>query len=246
LGDLLDLAVNVLTTARTHARTAKEKLSLERILSHLNEFVPETVRRMVEKNPASPEFDEACADLTVLFLDVAGYTKISALYPPQTVNYIIERYFSAFLEIIYAFGGDMNETAGDGLMAIFRGEAEDHAMNASRAALEIRRRTGELNRELKDAIHPLLINTGINTGVAAVGMRRFRSPTGARAVFTATGPTTNLAARIASAARHGDILVGPETARRIGDRCTLFDRGFMSFKNIDEKVRVYSLIPLED
>ena len=60
--------------------------------------------------------------------------------------------------------------------------------------------------------------------------------------FTATGPVTNLAARIASAARHGDILVGPETAHRVGGQMNLFDRGLMSFKNVGEPVHVFSLV----
>ena len=53
---------------------------------------------------------------------------------------------------------------------------------------------------------------------------------------------TNLAARIASAATDGDILVGPETADRIRSKLQVYDRGFMKFKNVKEKVRIFSLI----
>jgi class 3 adenylate cyclase len=60
--------------------------------------------------------------------------------------------------------------------------------------------------------------------------------------FTATGPVTNLAARIASAAKHGDILVGPETASRVGEDIKLFPRGLMNFKNVSEPVQVFSLV----
>lgn len=60
--------------------------------------------------------------------------------------------------------------------------------------------------------------------------------------FTATGPVTNLAARIASAATRGDILVGPETAGRLGEDMRLFDRGLMTFKNVSEPVQVFSLV----
>jgi len=61
-----------------------------------------------------------------------------------------------------------------------------------------------------------MVNMGINSGIASVGMNRFHRAVGTRMTFTATGPTTNLAARIAKAAMDGDILVGPETALRIG------------------------------
>jgi class 3 adenylate cyclase len=60
--------------------------------------------------------------------------------------------------------------------------------------------------------------------------------------FTASGPVTNLAAGIASTATAGDILVGPNTANRIKTLINIYDRGFMGFKDIVEKVQVFSLI----
>jgi class 3 adenylate cyclase len=83
---------------------------------------------------------------------------------------------------------------------------------------------------------------GINSGTASVGMNRFSGKTGARMTFTATGSVTNLAARIASSAREGDILVGPETAKRINNALPLFDCGYKDFKNVSEPVRVHSLV----
>jgi class 3 adenylate cyclase len=82
---------------------------------------------------------------------------------------------------------------------------------------------------------------GINSGVAAVGMTKFRGAAGTRMTFTASGPVTNLAVRIASKANDGDILIGSETASRIKGRIELFDRGEMKFKNVKEKVQIYSL-----
>lgn len=137
----------------------------------------------------------------------------------------------------------MNETAGDGLMAIFGGKEDSHALDAATAALEIRRRTEEINSELQGMYFPVIVNMGINSGTASVGMSRFESSGGARTTFTATGSSTNLAARLASAAKNGDILVGPETAHRVTNQMTLFDRGMTSFKNIQSKVHVYSLVP---
>jgi class 3 adenylate cyclase len=158
------------------------------------------------------------------------------------VNFIIEKYFSSFLDVIYTHKGDINETAGDGLMVIFQGTPEENAVDASRSALEIRNRTIEINNELKGRFQPIDVNMGINSGMASVGMTRFHGATGTRMTFTASGPVTNLAARIAAAATDGDILVGPETARRIEGKLTLHDRGPKTFKNVKGKVTVYSLI----
>jgi class 3 adenylate cyclase len=83
---------------------------------------------------------------------------------------------------------------------------------------------------------------GINSGMASLGMTRFHGKAGTRMTFTASGSVTNLAARIASSATDGDILVGPETARRIKEEIALCDRGLSRFKNVKEDVRVFSLV----
>ncbi len=243
LKDLTDLASNVITNARSHWQMSKQKMTLDRILGHLRPFVPQTVQNIVEKNPDAPLLDKIETEITVLFLDVAGYTKISESLNQDQVNFIIEKYFSSFLDILYEHSGDINETAGDGLMVIFQGDPGETALNAARAGLAIRRRTNEINEELSGRFQPIDINMGINSGVAAVGMSRFQGKAGTRMTFTASGPVTNLAARIASAATNGDILVGPETVARIGDRMVFYDRGLMRFKNVSVETQVYSLLP---
>ena len=243
LKDLTDLASNVITNARSHWQMSKQKMTLDRILGHLRPFVPQTVQNIVEKNPDAPLLDKIETEITVLFLDVAGYTKISESLNQDQVNFIIEKYFSSFLDILYEHSGDINETAGDGLMVIFQGDPGETALNAARAALAIRRRTNEINEELSGRFQPIDINMGINSGVAAVGMSRFQGKAGTRMTFTASGPVTNLAARIASAATNGDILVGPETVARIGNRMVFYDRGLMRFKNVSAETQVYSLLP---
>lgn len=241
LKDLTKLASNVLVNARKHWKMSQEKLNMDQILTHLRPFVPETVQRIVEKDPSAPSFEKRDVDVSILFLDIAGYTKISERLTREKVNFIIEKYFSSFLDVIYAHDGDVNETAGDGLMVMFQGEVKEHPLNAARAALDVRRRTLEINEELKGRFDPVYVNMGINSGVASVGMTRFDGALGTRMTYTASGAVTNLAARIAAAAINGDILVGAETARRIQGEIPLHDRGLMRFKNVKEEVRVFSL-----
>jgi class 3 adenylate cyclase len=242
LKDLADLATNAIVNARKHWKVAQEKLNLDHILTHLRPFVPETVQKIVEKNPITPLLEKRDMDVSILFLDVAGYTKISERLTQEKVNFIIEKYFSSFLDIIYGNEGDINETAGDGLMAIFQGVDRENALHASRAALSVHARTIEINKELNGRFEPIEVNMGVNSGLASVGMTRFRGAAGTRMTFTASGPVTNLAARIASAARGGDIFVGPQTAARIKGEIEFFDRGPMHFKNVKGKVRVYSIV----
>ena len=243
LQDLTNLATNTIVNAKKYAKISREKLTLERIMSHISPFLPETVKRIVEKNPEAPAFDKRESDLSILFLDVADYTRITESTTRDQVNFIIEKYFSSFLDVIYSHGGDVNETAGDGLMAIFQGTDEEHPLRAANAALAIRRRTGEINEELAGLFYPITVNMGINSGTASVGMNRFSGTSGTRMTFTASGSVTNLASRLASSAQEGEILVGPETARRISDKMTLFAKGSMRFKNIRETVQIHSLVP---
>ncbi len=243
LKDLTDLASNVITNAKKHWKMSQQKLTLDRILGHLRPFVPQTVQNIVDKNPDAPSLDKIDTEITVLFLDVAGYTRISESLNQDQVNFIIEKYFSSFLDIIYGHNGDINETAGDGLMVIFQGAPIESAMNAARAALDIRRRTNEINIELQGRFQPIVINMGINSGIAAVGMSRFQGKAGTRMTFTASGSVTNLAARIAAEASDGDILVGSDTAEKIRNNMVLYDRGAMRFKNVANLTHIYSLLP---
>ena len=240
LKDLTDLATNIIINARKHLRLAREKLALHRIVEHLRPFVPATVQEMVQEHPDKPSLQKQDKDVSILFLDVEDYTLISDRLPRDKLNFLMERYFSAFLDEIYACGGDINETAGDGLMVIFSGAPEENAANAVRAALNINRKILEINRELETQFEPLVVNMGINSGIASVGMTRFKGTSGTRMTFTATGSTTNLASRIAGAARNGEILIGAETAHRLEDRFAIHDKGIMTFKNVKGPVHIFS------
>lgn len=246
LKDLVELTSNVIKNARRHWKVSQEKFTVDKILQQLRPFVPSTVQKIVEKNPEAPDLEKKDVDVTILFLDIAGYTRISEDQSRDNVTFIVEKYFSSFLDVIYAWGGDINETAGDGLMIIFQGESKRTALSAVKAASEIRDRTHQINEELKNRFPAVEVNMGINSGVAAVGMSRFTGSSGTRMTFTATGPVTNLAARIASAATHGDILVGPETAQRVSEDIALLDRGLMNFKNVGQAVQVFSLVRTDD
>lgn len=242
LRDLADLASNAILNARRHWKLSQERLTLDSILKHIRPFVPETVNRILEKDPFAPVLDKRESDVSILFLDVASYTRISERLSREKVNFILEKYFSSFLDEIIHHSGDINETAGDGLMAIFKGHESENALNACNAALHIRNRTLDINRELEGRFQPVHVNMGINSGIVFLGMTRFQGETGTRMTFTASGPVTNLAARIASAAKKGDILIGPETARRVGGDIPVYEKGLMKFKNVKEKVKVFSLV----
>src|SRR4030095_5418146 len=117
-------AYTALEVAHTELQSALRRVQiLESIRANLAKFVPRTVPDLIEAAPGAPLFDKREADVSVLFVDIAGYTRLSERFDLVRVNELVERYFGAFLDEILRHGGDVNETAGDGLMVIFRGGA---------------------------------------------------------------------------------------------------------------------------
>src|SRR5690349_2157090 len=235
-----------LATALQHLQESRQRLALlEQLKVELSKFVPESVKRLLEQNPNATELEKKSVDVSVLFLDIAGYTKLSEQLEPKRLNQLVQTYFSSFLEIIHAHHGDVSETAGDGLMVIFQSErgAVDHALSATRAAFAIRQRTAALNEEYGGVFPPIALHMGINTGEALVGATKLGAAAGQRWTFTASGPTTNVAARFAAFAQGGDIIVGPPTAERIRQHFVLESLGEQTFKNVSQPIRVFRVIP---
>ncbi|MGD8387124.1 MAG: adenylate/guanylate cyclase domain-containing protein [Desulfobacteraceae bacterium] len=216
---------------------------LENIRTHLCKFVPESVKRIIEARPDSPDLEKHKADVSILFLDIAGYTRMSESVPQDRMNELVETYFSSFLDHIHQNKGDINETAGDGLMIIFQdADSTRHAHNAVSTALAIHETTEGINQKLAERSQPVTVNIGINSGTASVGSTRFEGITGTRWTYTASGPVTNVAARIGSLARDGEILIGEETAGRIRDTFPLESRGCPKLKNVQKPIEVFRVM----
>jgi class 3 adenylate cyclase len=229
------------TNQRLEDTLQKVKL-LESIESHLSKFVPQSVTKLIQANPEAPDLAKHDRDVTVLFLDIAGYTRMSEKVAAAQMNFLIERYFSAFLEDIHRHQGDINETAGDGLMIIFQHkENRQNAMNAVSTAVSIQRKVKAINAENKGDFEPVAVNIGINSGVCSVGSTRFESVSGTRWTFTASGSVTNTAARIGALAKGGKVFIGDETKRRVESSFTIYDQGEHELKNVSQPVRVWEV-----
>ncbi len=227
-------------TAYTALEAALRRVQiLESIRANLAKFVPRAVQTLIEEAPDAPALAKRDVDVSVLFVDIVGYTRLSERLDAERVNGLIERYFGAFLDEIVRYGGDVNETAGDGLMVIFQDEEpRRHAEAAVRTACAIVARARQINAE-PDTRAPITLHVGVNSGVAAVGATKIEGTAGTRWTYTASGPVTNLAARLASLGEDDAVHIGPETRRRLGDVVRLVDVGDRRLKNVEEPVRVF-------
>jgi class 3 adenylate cyclase len=215
---------------------------LESIKSNLSKFVPNTVTQMIEKSPTAEIPEAKNQDVSVLFLDIEGYTKLSERLDGTKLNDLIEKYFSVFMEAIHSNNGDVNETAGDGLMVIYHNEDETtNALEAVRTALMVREKAALINQENDTSSESLVVNMGINSGRALLGAARFDSYTGSRWTYTARGMVTNVAARMGAQATEGGIFLSKSTAERIKDQFKVKPKGKFNLKNVSEEVEVFSL-----
>lgn len=229
--------------AKRHWEMTQEKIRISRMLANIAPFVPGSVRHMADKNPNMLSREKERREITVLFLDMEGYTTLSASRPEAEVNTIIEKMFSSFVDPIHRSHGDINETAGDGLMILFKNhDSNTNAINSVKAAFEILERNRTINQSLPEGIDPIDVNIGINSGSALVGMTRFIGTLESRMTYTATGSVTNIAARLSDYARGGDILIGEETARMIKGLWPLHDRGAVPLKGLTAPIQVFSLL----
>ncbi len=215
---------------------------LEKVKANLCKFIPTTVSRLIDKSQTGtmPELEER--DLSVLFLDIEGYTGLCERLGDSTVHDIIERHFSVFMDAIYRNNGDIIETAGDGLMVLFMHEnPEINALGAVRAALAIKERTAKISHEFSQLYRPLDVNIGINSGRALLGAAKFESITGSRWTYTARGTLTNIAARIGALGSRGSLLMSRTTAERVREHFSPVLLGKFKLKNVSEEVEVFEL-----
>lgn len=241
--DFANTARSIVLQAKKQWQMTEEKLRISKMLSQLSAFVPQSVLKMAEEDPELIGQEKEKKEVSVLFLDIEGYTRLNATLPEQEVNDLVERLFSRFVDPIHRSHGDINETAGDGLMIIFKeGDIKSNAVNSIKAAFDIHEQSLECNRGLPPHIDPLKVNMGIHCGTALVGMTRLKGSIGTRMTYTATGNVTNMAARLAAAARGGDILIAEETRKIIDGLWPVYDRGTATLKGIDHPVQIYSLL----
>src|SRR5438552_13328503 len=110
--------------------------------------------------------------VTVLFVDVSGFTSLSERLDPEDVHRFMTRAFELMLGEVHRYEGTVNQFLGDGIMALFGAPIahEDHARRALHAALGIRNVLSAYEDELQRGRGiTFQIRQGLNTGLVVVG-----------------------------------------------------------------------------
>ena len=223
--------------ARSHARLAREEVAR----ANYGRFLPEYVVQQILENPDSFKLGGVNQTLTVLFADIRGFTRLSENARPDRVVQLLNNYFTAMSDIIFAHGGTLDKYIGDGLMALFGAPTAtpEDACNAVRAAVQMQRRMEEINAQLRsEGLAEIAIGIGLHTGVATVGYIGSER----RSEYTAIGDTVNLAARLEQNTLPGQIILSEVTARAAeGAGCDFSPRPPITVKNRVQPVPIFEV-----
>jgi class 3 adenylate cyclase/tetratricopeptide (TPR) repeat protein len=179
--------------------------------------------------------------VTVVFVDVSGFTSLSERLDPEDVHRMMTRAFELMLAEVHRYEGTVNQFLGDGIMALFGAPIahEDHAVRALHAALGIRAAMGAYAEELQRRRGIVFeVRQGVNTGPVVVGS----IGTDLRMDYTAVGDTTNVAARLLQAAERGRILLSEATHRLTAGYFHTRPLGDLHVKGKAEPIQGFELI----
>jgi len=179
--------------------------------------------------------------VTVLFVDIRGFTTMSENTQPEDVVDMLNMYLDLVATCIHKHGGTLDKFIGDAAMAIWNApyDTEDFTMAAVQAALDMRSESGALGLKLQEAFGKTLqFGIGINSGDAVIG----NIGASFRMDYTAIGDTVNIAARLESNAKPGQILVSRAVVDKLGDGVVPVSYiGRLKVKGKGEEIEAYEL-----
>lgn len=238
------VALILVAIARTALSFLQERSRRRWVTNAFGHYIaPEMVTRLVH-DPQRLSLHGEAREMTFLFCDLRGFTAISERMQdnPEALTHLVNRIMTPLSDCILAEDGTIDKYMGDCVMAFWNAplNVPDHPVRAVRAAIAMTAAIQALNAELANESLPrVAVGVGVNTGRCVVGnMGSHR-----RLNYTALGDAVNLAARLESASKElgVTIVIGPETARQVGDRLPLKALGPIRVKGKQDAIDVFTV-----
>jgi len=178
--------------------------------------------------------------ITVVFTDIRSFSSITDSIEPEELFHLLDAYMSEMIRIVHIHDGTLNKIIGDGLL-IFFGDPipmEDHAVRAVRMAIDMQKKIADLKREWLQYGHELGVGIGINTGFMTVG----NIGSDIHRDYTVIGNQVNVAARLQSMAKAGQVLISQRTFSKVKDMVSAEPIGEISVKGIHSPVMTYNIL----
>ena len=219
----------------------RQKIKEFHVKKRLKQFVPSQVLSELQK--FSENLSPRNQEITVLFTDIRGFSKISeALSPVDLSDLLNLNYFYPLDNIIFKYNGTLDKHIGDSIMGIFGAPItqDDDAKRAVACAMEMRNKVAEINLETIKKNIKIPVGFGISTGESMVGI--FGSAI--RKEYTALGRPVNLAARLERIAKENQILICSKTYEVIKDSYKVEKIENINLKGMEGESAIYNVIDM--
>jgi len=209
------------------------------VRKRLRQFVPQQIYKEIENSTGflKPTFHE----VSVLFSDIRGFTKMSQNIPPdQLADFLNNYYFSPMGEIAFGFNGTVDKHIGDAIMVVFGSPvpSPDDSVRAVKAAMEMQKKAAQIDEMLggKNGFK-LKIGIGIATGKVFSGILGSLR----KKEFTSVGMAVNIASRLQRLAKEGEILISESTYSGISNNTEADALQPVSIKGIVDPINIYRI-----
>ncbi len=216
--------------------------AVERQRAELSRFVSAPIADLV----TSPQGEQLLAGhrayITCLFCDLRGFTSFVETAEPEEHFEVLRSYHGLLGDLIAAHGGTLEHFAGDGLMVFFNDPVPlpEHELQAIRLAVEAQERFNELAADWRRRGTDLALGIGIAAGHATLGRIGFEG----RYDYGVLGSVANLASRLSSSAKPGQILVSQRLFAAVDDRVDCTAVGEVELKGFTRPVEAYEILGL--
>jgi class 3 adenylate cyclase len=229
---------------RTLERRVQEQVAQLERLGRLKRFLSPQLAELIVNGGAEDPLKTHRREITVVFLDLRGFTAFAETAEPEEVMGILREFHAEMGKLVLAHEGTLERFTGDGMIVLFNDpvEVDNPAERAVRMALAMRDEVAGLCAAWRKRGFDLALGIGIAQGYATIGAIGFEE----RWDYSTIGTVTNLSARLCAEARGGQILVPQRVVTAVEELIEAEDIGGLALKGLRRPVQTYNIVRLKE